>query len=466
MTGMVLVVEDEPRLGRNIRLFLERNGYTVAHVETVAEGLSKHGELRPDIVLVDHNLPDGTGLGLVETIRSRDRWTKLVMITAHGGVDLAVAAMKAGADDYLTKPVSLDELTILVGKLVQQARLEGTLSYFRSREQAVSGLDRIVGSSPATLELKRRISALTAAERAAATSAASAGPPVLILGETGTGKELVARAIHFDGPRQGQSFVGVNCAALPEQLVESELFGHERGAFTGANERRVGLVQAADGGTLFLDELAELPMSQQSKLLRVIEERAVRPVGAVRDHTVDVRYIAATNAAIEERSRQAEFRNDLLYRLNTITIEVPPLRARGDDVILIAESMIVEFERRYGRAGLSLTEPAQDALRAHTWPGNIRELRNVIEQATLMSARNRIDADDLHLRGVPSLAPDAASPLDRSSFTDAEKAVIVDALRRNNGNVTMAARALGVSRDTLRYGMEKHALRRDYYLSS
>jgi two-component system response regulator AtoC len=464
MPGQVLIVEDEARLGRNMRIFLERQGYRAEHVESTEDGFRRYLEIRPDIVLVDHNLPDGTGLDLITRIRDSDRWTKLVMVTAHGGVELAVAAMKAGADDYLTKPVSLDEMAILIGKLVRQADMEGSLAYFRSREEAASGLDRIVGTSRAILELKRKIGALTAAENAAGTNRV-AGPPVLILGESGTGKELVARAIHYHGPRRDASFIGMNCAALPEQLAETELFGHERGAFTGAGERRIGLIQAADGGTLFLDELAELPLSQQSKLLRVIEERVVRPVGGVRDRDVDVRFVAATNAAIEERTRQAEFRSDLLYRLNTITIEVPPLRNRDNDVILIAESFIAAFERRYGRAGLSLTEAARDALLGHSWPGNIRELRNVIEQATLMSARNRIDADDLALRSLPSVVAAPSGILDGKAFDDAEKRAIIDALRTHGGNVTMAARTLGVSRDTLRYRMEKHALRRDYYVA-
>jgi DNA-binding NtrC family response regulator len=464
MSALVLIIEDEALLARNIKTFLERRGYEVEAADTVSAGLKRYNELQPDAVLIDHNLPDGTGLSLIGEIRKKDRWTKLVMMTAHGGVDLAVAAMKSGADDYLTKPASLDEISVVIDKLVSQSRLEGSLSYIRSKEKRESGLERIIGNSPAVMEMKQRIRFLLAAERSA--DGSEAGPPVLIMGETGTGKELIARAIHFDGPRSNQPFIPINCAALPEQLVESELFGHERGAFTGANDKKIGLFQAADGGSLFLDEVGELPLPQQSKLLKAIEDKCIRPVGSVRDRSINVRFIAATNAALEERARQAEFRSDLLYRLNTVTIEVPPLRKRGDDIIMLAESFVAEFQRRYARSRLSLTAAARDALLRHPWPGNIRELRNVIEQACLMCARDSIEESDLNLRELPPLVPDKpdAAPADQTSLVDVERTLIIDALRQQKGNVTLAARKLGVSRDTLRYRMDKYTLRREDYV--
>ncbi|MFO1079998.1 MAG: sigma-54 dependent transcriptional regulator [Reyranellaceae bacterium] len=466
MPGVVLLVEDEPLLARNVRTFLQRKGYRVEIADCVAAARRLYGELQPDAMLIDHNLPDGTGLSLIGEIRQQDRWTKLVMITAHGGVDVAVTAMKQGADDYLTKPVSLDEIALLVGRLLSQATLETSLSYFQAREKRDSGLDKILGRSPAIVELKQRLKSLATAERSADSGDALAGPPVLILGETGTGKELVARAVHFDGARRDKPFVSINCAALPEQLVESELFGHERGAFTGAGDKKIGLFQAAEGGTLFLDEIGELPLPQQSKLLRAIEDKVVRPVGSVRDRPVDVRFIAATNAVLEEHARQGDFRGDLFYRLNTITFRVPPLRERGDDILVLAESFVDEFQRRYARSQLSLTAGARAALLRYAWPGNVRELRNVIEQACLMSARNAIDESDLNLREMPSLvpAPSHKASEDPSTLVDTERTLIIEALRQNNGNVTLAARKLGVSRDTLRYRMEKHALRRDHYV--
>ena len=460
--GHVLVVEDEPILGRNVATFLQRRGHQASHVETVAHGLKRYGEMQPDVILVDHNLPDGTGLSLIEEIRSADRWTKLVMITAHGGVDLAVRAMKAGADDYLTKPVSLDEIGVMVDKMLEQARVTRSLAYFQRRDSGAGGLFRIIGASAPIQEMKRRIQFMTSAERnASAGGDPPPGPPVLILGETGTGKELVARAIHLEGPRADKPFIGINCAALPEHLIESELFGHERGAFSGAVERKVGLFQAAEGGTLFLDEIGELPLAQQAKLLRALEDRVIRPVGSVRDRAIDVRILAATNASLEERAQHGEFRSDLYYRLNTITIDVPPLRQRGDDIIMIAETFVAEFERRYARVNLQLTEAARAALRRHAWHGNIRELRNVLEQACMMSARNAIDVSDLALRDLPPISEAPAAG--EASLGDVERTLIVNALRQNQGNVTNAARALGISRDTLRYRMEKHALKRDYY---
>ncbi len=295
--------------------------------------------------------------------------------------------------------------------MISQSQLEGSLSYFREREKHQSGLARILGNSPAIVETKQRIRLLLAAERSADSKGLQPGPPVLILGETGTGKELIARALHFDGPRANQPFISVNCATLPEQLVESELFGHERGAFTGASDKKIGLFQAAEGGTLFLDEIGELPLPQQAKLLKAIEDKMIRPVGSVRDRPINVRFIAATNAALEEQSRQAEFRSDLLYRLNTFVIDVPPLRKRGDDIIMLAENFVVEFQRRYVRSRLSLTPDARTALLKHVWPGNVRELRNVIEQACLMCARDAIEESDLNLREVPSLVREAPAAL-------------------------------------------------------
>ena len=467
MAGLVLIVEDEPLLSRNMRTFLQHKGHAAEVAGTLASAIQRYDELQPDLVLIDHNLPDGLGLKLIEHIRRQDRWTKLVMITAHGGVDLAVAAMKAGADDYLTKPVSLDEIGLVTARLLEQARLEGALRYQREREKDTSTLDRIVGDSPAIAEVKRRIRFLTAAERSASPDGSLAGPPVLILGETGTGKELVARALHYEGPRAGQPFIAVNCATLPEQLVESELFGHERGAFTGASEKKIGLFQAADGGTLFLDEIGELPLFQQAKLLKALEDRTIRPVGSTRDRPVNVKVIAATNASIEERSARGEFRSDLLYRLNTVVIDLPPLRHRGSDVAAIAERMVEELRKQYGRLHLHLTDAARAALLKHPWPGNIRELRNVMEQACLMCARDSIDAADLNLRPLPSLAaqmqPGMTQPADGTSLAEAERALVINALRQSGGNVTAAAQALGVSRDTLRYRMEKHALKREYY---
>jgi two-component system, NtrC family, response regulator AtoC len=288
----------------------------------------------------------------------------------------------------------------------------------------------------------------------------------LITGETGTGKELVARALHFEGPRHAEPFVEINCATLSPQLIESELFGHERGAFTDAKERRTGLILAADRGTLFLDEIAEMPPASQAKVLKVIEDRRVRPVGSTRDRLIDVRFVAATNAALEERVRTGEFREDLMYRLRAITLSIPPLRARDDDVVLLAEHFMAEHRLRYSRPELRLDTSALEAIRRHSWPGNVRELRNVLEQAALLTIGERIRADDLSLREPPALQGhnDDVSDTAGATLGSQEHDLIEQALRRVGGNVTLAAQALGITRDTLRYRMDKHQLRRSAFI--
>ena len=463
MTGMILIIEDESVLARNVKTYLERKGYEAITASTVREGLVKYSEFQPDAILVDYNLPDSTGTELIRQIRNEDRATKLVVITAHGSIDVAVETMKAGADDYLTKPISLDELTLLLDRLLSQARLEQTLSYYQSREERRSGLDRIRGTSRPIFELKERIARVLAADEKAAHER-QPGPPVLILGQTGTGKELVARALHYDGPRRTKPFIEVNCAALPEQLVESELFGHERGAFTGAKDKSKGLFQAADGGTLFLDEIGEMPMPLQAKLLKAIEDRVVRPVGSARDHRIDVRILAASNVAIDERVKTNEFRADLLYRLNTVTIVTPPLRQRGHDILELAEEFKAEFEKRYGRRTLSFDEDSRRAMLDYYWPGNVRELRNVVEQSVLLCVGDVIRGSELNLREPRLVTESSLGDGEKcDTLAAAELDLIKSALKRHSGSVSMAARTLGVSRDTLRYRMDRLSINRDEF---
>lgn len=462
MPDTILIVEDEAILARNIKAFLERKGYDAVTAGTIAEGMTKYAEYRPDTILVDYSLPDGTGSELIRKIRAEDQVVKLIVITAYGSVDIAVETMKAGADDYLTKPVSLDELALLVQRLLSQSRTEQALSYYRDRERQQSGQELIRGSSRPVQELKERIRRIITADEQAAENG-KPGAPVLILGPTGTGKELIARALHFDGPRRGEAFIEVNCAALPEHLVESELFGHERGAFTGAKEKSQGLFRAAEGGTLFLDEVSEMPMQLQSKLLKVIEDRLVRPVGSVRDHRINVRILAASNAALEEKVQAGEFRADLFYRLNTVTVTSPALRQRGTDILELAEAFKTEFERRYGREHLTFEESAQQAMLTYYWPGNVRELRNVVEQAVMLCVGTVIRASELNLREPRIVSEEKPTALGekRQTLPETERRLIEDALKRHSGNVSMAARSLGISRDTLRYRMERFAMSRN-----
>jgi len=461
MAVTILIVEDEALLARNLARFLERRGYEATVAVTVKQGIAQYGELHPDIVLIDHNLPDGTGMEVIRHIRQTDGQTRLVMITAHGGVTIAVDAMKAGADDYLTKPVALEEVGLLVERLVSQGRMEQSLAYYRRKDEELSGLDRIIGASPAIQDVKQRITQILAME---ARQVSGAPPAVLITGETGTGKELIARALHFDGSRRTFPFVELNCAALPENLLEAELFGHERGAFTDAKERRAGLIQSADRGTLFLDEIGEMPIQAQAKLLKVLEDGQVRPLGGTRQRAVDVRFVAATNVAIADQVRSGAFRADLYYRLMGIAIDLPPLRARNGDVILLAEHFLADHRRRYGRPNLRIDPSAETALRRHPWAGNVRELRNTMEQAALLTVGDHVRAADLNLREPPWLSAEpGSSDADQScgsTLASVEYDLIVNALSRAGGNVTLAAQDLGITRDTMRYRMEKHKLKR------
>ncbi|MFO1205349.1 MAG: sigma-54 dependent transcriptional regulator [Burkholderiales bacterium] len=460
MAHGILIVEDEQTLARNLQRYLEREGFEVRAVGTVKDGLREFETFGPDVVLLDLSLPDGNGLDLLARIRGRDRQAKVVVLTGHGSVQTAVDAMKAGAWDYLGKPAALGEIKLVIEKALGQGRLEETLSYYHDREAREGGLAAILGNSANMVALRQRLTELLDAE----SRLADGEPPaVLIRGETGTGKELVARALHFEGPRRDGPFIEINCSALPSTLLEAELFGHERGAYTDARERRIGLVEAAHGGTLFLDEIGDLDLTVQAKLLKLIEDRTVRRLGSVRERRVDVRFIAATHRPLEQLVREGRFRADLYYRLSVVTFTVPPLRSREGDVALLANHFLALHGRRYGKPGLTLDAGALAAVLRHTWPGNIRELRNAMEQAALSAPASAIVAPgNLALAPPPVFpeeqpSPGAGQPVART-LPDVERETIVRAMERAAGNVSRAARDLGVSRDTLRYRLAKHGL--------
>lgn len=455
MSRVVLVIEDETVLARNIQRYLTQFGFEVYSAANGASGLVQFDATRPDLVLVDYNLPGMNGIDLLRHISSRDPSVKIIMFTAHGNVQVAVEAMKLGACDYLTKPLALSELKLAVDKALGQERLERHLGYLQAQEPGASGLDKLIGASEPIAALKARIRQLLAAE---ARHEPAAGPAVLITGESGTGKELVARALHYDSVRRDTPFVEINCASIPSQLVESELFGHERGAFTDAKVSKTGLVESADGGTLFLDEVGELDPNAQAKILRLIENRSMRRVGSVRDRTVDIRVIAATNQPLERMIGEGKFRLDLFSRLRVVSLELPTLRSRGEDVLELAQHFLKILGNRYGRPGLKLSPEANAALKRHDWPGNVRELRNVIEQAVMLGASSEIEAKDLSFFPSRIFAAEKPGTIP-STLPDIERATILDALQRSNQNVTIAARSLGISRDTLRYRMEKFQIR-------
>ncbi|NMG75128.1 sigma-54-dependent transcriptional regulator [Aromatoleum diolicum] len=469
MGGAILVIEDEAVLGKNIRIYLERSGYDVRVAASAEEGLALLDVFKPDAVVLDFNLPGINGLEALARVRTFDGSLPVIMITGHGSVELAVDAMKAGARDFLTKPVALGKLKLLIDKAFDEKQRDSALDYYQRREADASDLTSLFGESPPMLTLKQTLRQLLDAETQLQDSAA---PAVLVLGETGTGKELVARALHFNGPRRDKPFVELNCASIPAQLLESELFGYERGAFTDARERKLGLVETAEGGTLFLDEIGDMDLSLQAKLLKLLEEKTVRRIGSLRDQRVDVRIVAATHRPMETLVREGNFRADLYFRLCVFQLTLPPLRERGGDILTLARHFVALHAARYGKRPPVLAPAAEARLLAHSWPGNVRELRNALEQAVLLAAGPVIDASELSLAtGVvaaatpgptaatePPAVPTAAAQPGAQTLEDLERRALLDALRQTGWNVSRAARLLGVSRDTLRYRIDKFGL--------
>jgi two-component system, NtrC family, response regulator AtoC len=456
----LLLIEDEDTLAKNVQRYLARQGWDVELAGTAEAGLAQLAKVQPDVVVLDFQLPGMDGLAALATIRERDPDARIVMVTGQGSVQLAVDAMKAGAADFLPKPLVLADLKRVLDRLTGEGRMRKALAYYHARDQGC--MSQIVGESAPMRDLKERIRMVMRAE---AGDTGGPAPAILITGETGAGKEMVARACHSESRRKDGPFIEINCAAIPANLLEAELFGYERGAFTGANERKIGLIEAADGGTLFLDEIGEADAATQAKLLKVLEEQRIRRVGSIQERRVDVRVIAATNQLLEERAKDGRFRPDLLYRLRVIELKVPPLRARGEDIILLANRFIEEFARRYGKPGLAFTPAALDRLTRHDWPGNVRELRNLVEQAVLLARGTSIDYSDLGLpaaearsRAAPEPEPEA--PQETLELAQMERDLLRQALERTGWNVTQAARILGITRDTLRYRIDKHGLAR------
>jgi DNA-binding NtrC family response regulator len=463
----ILIIDDEPTLVKNIRVYLGRHGHDTESAESAEEGLQLLETFQPDVILLDFHLPGMNGLEALAKIRARRPDARIVMITGHSSVKVAVDAMKAGAYDYVAKPLVLSELQILLERVAGQDHIKQTLDYFTRREGRGAGIDAMVGESPGMRELKATIGRLLEAE---SRMTEGAPPAALVVGETGAGKELVARALHFGGRRAAKPFVEMNCASIPSQLLESELFGHERGAFTDARERRAGLAEAAHGGTLFLDEIGDTDLAIQAKLLKLIEEKTVRRLGSVRDTKVDVRIVAATHRPLEDLIRDGRFRADLYYRLRGVQLRVPALRDRGDDIVLLARHFLAENAARYGRPGLSFSPAAEAMLMSHSWPGNVRELRNVAEEAALLCRSTVIGPGDLGAFSahaspaapvVPSSVVPQTIPDEGIDLEQVERQLVEMALAKAEGNVTRAARLLGLTRDTMRYRIEKFGLASD-----
>jgi DNA-binding NtrC family response regulator len=439
----ILVVDDDVAVGKVLFALLKQAGYRVRHVTSGAQALVAVGEASYDAVVSDLKMPGMDGMELLAALKEHDPALPVVMLTAHGTIALAVEAMRLGAVDFLTKPPEREALLYVIDKATKVASKAQDEPPERPRSPG-----GIIGSSRVMAEC------LSLVERAAKSPAT-----VLVRGESGTGKELVARAIHEQSPRKDAPFVAVHCAALPENLLESELFGYVKGAFTGATSDKPGRVEIAEGGTLFFDEIGDVPPSIQVKLLRLLNEKEYTPVGATRERKADVRFVFATHRDLEEMVQGDEFREDLFYRLNVVPIHLPPLRDRGDDVEELARHFLRELGPQNGKEGLSFTDEAIAALAKHDFPGNVRELANMVERLVIFCDGEAIEASDVdkELSSRPPVSTSAAASSDSlaEDIAATKAAAVRDALTRANGNRTKAARLLGVSRRTLYNWMDE-----------
>ena len=451
----VLVVDDEALFAKAVVRHLEKAGYRCAHAGTLAAAAAQIEQLPPDLVLLDMRLPDGSGLDYLQRLRAHSAVPVIVM-TAYGEVEDAVAAMKFAASDYLKKPVDLEELRLNIEKVLANAALGRQLEYSRAREVSLAGGPQLLGNSPVIEQVRQQVARI-----ARLIGAGGAQPPtVLITGETGTGKDVAARLLHQQCGRSARPFVHVDCAALPKDLIEAELFGHVKGAFTHAVAERTGLIEAAEDGVVFLDEIGELPLELQAKLLAVLERRTLRRIGSSQEHRTQAWFIAATNRPVNDMVTAGTLRADLYFRLKVLTLELPPLRARGADVLLLAEHFAADIGRRYGAGTPRLAKLAEHRLQAYGWPGNVRELSHVIERAVLLSNGATIDAAALALAEGQETASCAVPPaLEEMTLEELEKYMLARALKSSGGNVSEAARRLGITRMAMRYRMEKYGLR-------
>jgi DNA-binding NtrC family response regulator len=444
--GRVLIVDDEPSLRQVIEVALRRD-YSVSTAADFAAAIAQVDTSSFDLVLTDLQLPDGDGIALLRRVKEVSPETSVIVLTAHGSTDTAVAAMRCGAHDYITKPFDLDELRIRIEQAIEGRRLRRENRALRAEVTARNAPEGIVGNSLAITRVIERIRAV-----------ADSNSTVLILGESGTGKELVARSIHSLSSRNAEPFVAVNCGALTETLLEAELFGHVRGAFTDAGPAKAGLIENANGGTLFLDELAETSLAMQVRLLRVLQERRVRRVGSSEESAVDVRIVAATNRDLAELVSQGKFREDLYYRINVIPITVPPLRDRTEDIPILAETFVTRFAKQMNKPVLGVSPEAMSLLMSHAWRGNVRELQNTLERAVTFEKGDTIGPESLFLSpaarpaGLPMLGEGFSLP---DYLADLEKKLAQRALEMAEGKRSDAAKLLGINYRALKHILSK-----------
>ncbi|HET9622686.1 MAG TPA: sigma-54 dependent transcriptional regulator [Kofleriaceae bacterium] len=434
----ILIVDDDVDARASTTSFLRTRGYVVIEAASLQAGEREFRERLPDLALVDHHLPDGTGIELIKLLRRIDERVPILMVTGHASYDLAVQAMKVGAENFLTKPIYPAALLVAVQRVLDSFR-DRRRQVARSANDVRSRLDPFAGESALVRKLMEQ-----------AHQVLDSHTPVLISGETGTGKGVLARWFHEHGPRAEEPFVDINCAGLSPELLESELFGHERGSFTGAATSKLGLLEVAHRGTAFLDEIGEIAVGLQPRILKVVEEKRFRRVGDVRSHSVDVRLITATNRDLTRMVRESSFRSDLYFRINTIHLKIPPLRQRPEDVPALARQVV---EHLGLRRAIEISPEAMAAMQGYAWPGNVREMRNVLERAVLMSdSGNRIEASDLRFEVISDEAPDS----EVLTLDELERRHIEHVVRLEHNNIDRAATRLGVSRSTLYQKLKRY----------
>ena len=457
MKYKILVIDDEKNIRDIFSLLLEEKGYSVLTAENGQEGLKKANSFSPDVILLDMNMPDYSGIEVLAKIKETKPATAVIIITAFGTIQNAVEATKLGAYDYLEKPVDNDELLLLISRALEVKKLRREVDELKSELSARYRFSNIIGTSAKMNSIFQMMDKV-----------AKVDGTVLITGESGTGKELIARAIHYKSPRKEGPFVVVNCGAIPKDLIESEFFGHTKGAFTDAKEEKTGKFELANNGTIFLDEVGELSQEAQVKLLRALGEKEIVKVGGTRTTPIDVRVTAATNRVLEDRVRDGDFREDLYWRLAVLSIHVPPLRERKEDIPLLCEHFIEKFNRELGKDIKGVTPETLDLLKNYDWPGNIREMESVIYETLVMAEHEQIDEEDMPLRirvkgaEVKDLTFGAGLPLNKmiQNITQKkERALIEKALQESGGNRTKAAESLGISRKTLFNKMVQYKIR-------
>jgi DNA-binding NtrC family response regulator len=447
----ILVVDDEPLIRWSLTSRLTEDGYQVVEAGTAAEAVARSHE-GVDLVLLDYRLPDADGLAVLQQIKAHDPDTLVILLTAYSSVHTAVEAMRRGAYHYAHKPFNIDEVVLLVEQALETTALRREVRTLRASQAQPYGLARLVGEDPAMRAIRALLQKL----------AAGPGSTILLTGESGTGKDLAAKIIHYASPRAAKPFMNITCSALPETLLESELFGHERGAFTGADRQKRGLLEMADGGTVFLDEIGEMVPLLQAKLLRVLEDRAFKRVGGTADLHVDVRVIAATNRDLDAEVRQGRFRADLYYRLHVVPIALPPLRQRPQDIPRLVHFYVDLYNTEFRKRITRVTPAALARLQAYGWPGNVRELRNAVERALLLAEGDELTLEHFPLGGGPAAGPrDAVTlPAGGIDLEQWERALVQQALETSGWNQTRAATLLGLNRDQIRYRIEKFKLQR------